>query len=343
MADGSRPVDSRPATIIDVAKAAGVSFKTVSRVLNGETNVRRETREKVRKAVAELNYRPNHNARNLRAKKSRLVGVLFSNPSRNYLGQIQWGALQQCQAQGYNLISEDCSDSDRALLALRSETEVSGVVITPPLSDDKDLLQALNDQQIPYVRIGANEPLSECLDVGIDDFAAAKEMTEYLINLGHRRIAFIKGPKTHTQAKKRLAGYREALQDSELELDEALIVSGKFDFDSGLRAAERLLNLTERPTAIFAGNDDMAAGVLAVAYRQRISIPEELSVVGFDDTPLASTIAPALTTIYQPSAELASEAVELLLESLSAPDIEAECRVLDYKLVVRESSGPPGA
>jgi len=341
LADGVKSNEKRPATIIDVAKVAGVSFKTVSRVLNGETNVRSETREKVRKAVKELEYRPNHNARNLRARKSRLIAVLFSNPSRNYLGEIQWGALQQCQQQGYNLISEDCSDSERALLALRSETEISGVVITPPLSDDQELLQALDDQHIPYVRIGAEAPFKASLDVGINDFAAAKEMTEYLIGLGHKRIAFINGPTIHTQARKRWEGYCHAIESHGLNLDSSLIVPGEFNFDSGLSAAQKLFELSDRPTAIFACNDDMAAGVLAFAYRHHISIPEDLSVVGFDDTPLASTIVPALTTVYQPSAELASEAVKLLLESLSAPDEAHELRIFDYKLMRRESSGPP--
>ncbi len=341
MADGNKVIEDRPATIIDVAKAAGVSFKTVSRVLNGETNVREATREKVRKAVSDLRYIPNHNARNLRAQKSRLISILFSNPSRNYVGVIQWGALKQCQAHGYNLTTEDCSDGKRDFLALKPETDISGVVLTPPLSDDLELQQALASREIPFVRIAADQPTDICKDVCMDDFEAAREMTEYLIKLGHNRIAFINGPEAHAQASKRLGGYLAALREYNVEASDALIMPGEFSFDSGLKAAQKLLEQPNRPTAIFASNDDMAAGAITAAYRQRVVIPDELSVVGFDDTPLASTIAPALTTIYQPSAEMASEAVTQLLETLSASGTAAGRRILNHKLVIRESSGPP--
>mgnify|MGYP003142710442 CR=1 FL=1 len=338
----STPPKGRPATIIDVAREAGVSFKTVSRVLNGETNVREETRHKVMEAVRTLDYRTNHNARNLRARQSHIICLFYANPSRNYVGEVQLGALQRCQAEGYSLIAEDCSDNHPSLLALRAETKLAGAVLTPPLSDDQNLVAELRDRRIPFVRISASEE-GQGLNVSMDDTAAGQEMTEYLIGLGHKRIGFIRGPESHTQANLRHKGYLAALEKAGIPLDPDLVCQGNFAFDSGLGCAETLLDLPNPPTVIFASNDDMAAGVLATAYRRQISVPKDLSVVGFDDTPLASTISPSLTTVYQPSRELASAAVRILLEETSNPSDEPRHEVLDYRLVLRESTAPPRA
>ena len=332
---------ARPATIIDVAREAGVSFKTVSRVLNGETNVREETRSKVLEAVKTLNYRTNHNARNLRARHSQIICLFYANPSRNYIGEVHLGALQRCQAYGYSLITEDCSDNHPSLLALRAETKLAGAILTPPLSDDAKLISELQNRNIPFVRIAPAEDVEHGQDVAIDDAAAAREMTEYLIGLGHRRIGFIKGADSHAQAVRRFAGYQQALSDAGIEADPNLVRDGDFAFDSGVTGAEALLSLQDRPTAIFACNDDMAAGVLAVAYRRQITVPRDLSVVGFDDTPLATTISPSLTTIYQPSRELAAEAVSMLLEDSTPGGDAPRHKLLDYKLMLRESTAAP--
>ena len=333
---------NRPATIIDVAREAGVSFKTVSRVLNGETNVREETRTKVLNAVKTLDYRTNHNARNLRARQSRIICLFYANPSRNYIGEVQLGALQRCQSEGYSLITEDCSDN-HPLLALRAETKLAGAILTPPLSDDEELIRELSGLNIPFVRIAPAENVDQGQGVAIDDAAAAKEMTDYLIGLGHKRIGFIKGADNHGQAKQRWQGYVSALEAAGIPLDQDLICKGNFAFDSGLACAEKLLRLDKPPTAVFASNDDMAAGVLAAAYRRQVNVPKDLSVVGFDDTPLASTISPSLTTIYQPSRELASAAVGMLLEEVNSSSGEARRKLLDYRLVLRESTAPPRA
>ena len=336
-----RHAGPRPATIIDVAREAGVSFKTVSRVLNGETNVREQTRERVMDAVKTLDYRTNHNARNLRAQQSRMICLLYANPSRNYVGEVHLGALQRCQAEGYSLITEDCSTNKRAVLALRSENGLAGAILTPPLSDDRELLAQLREHDVPFVRIAPHRTEDPGRDVAIDDRAASREMTGYLIGLGHRRIGFIRGAVTHDQASVRFEGYKDALEDAGLPFDPDLVVKGDFTFDSGISAAEQLLDLPDKPTAIFASNDDMAAGVIAACYRRRIRIPQELSVAGFDDTPLAATISPSLTTIYQPSRELASEAVGLLLEEIAAPSDKPLRCLLDYRIVPRDSTAPP--
>jgi LacI family transcriptional regulator len=337
-----RHAGQRPATIIDVAREAGVSFKTVSRVLNGESNVREQTRERVMNAVKALDYRTNHNARNLRARQSRIICLLHANPSRNYVGEVHLGALQRCQAEGYSLITEDYSANTREVLALRSGTRLAGAILTPPLSDDQDLIGLLQQQQVPFVRIAPSETGTPGRDVAIDDRAAAREMTEYLIGLGHERIGFIRGTVADSQAGARFDGYKDALEAAGISYDPALVVNGDFTFDSGVTGAEQLLDVTDRPTAIFASNDDMAAGVIAACYRRGIQIPQQLSVAGFDDTPLAATISPSLTTIYQPSRELASEAIGLLLEEIASPSETPNRHLLGYRMVPRDSTAPPG-
>jgi LacI family transcriptional regulator len=336
-----RQAGARPATIIDVAREAGVSFKTVSRVLNGESNVRDQTRERVISAVKTLDYHTNHNARNLRTRQSRIICLLHANPSRNYIGDVHLGALQRCQTEGYSLITEDCSASSGGVLALQSGNRLAGAILTPPLSDDPDLIQQLRDHGVPFVRIAPSASVEPGRDVAIDDRAAAHDMTQYLIGLGHRRIGFIRGAPAHDQTGLRFEGYKAALEQAGIPFDPDLVTEGDFTFDSGTAAADRLLDLPERPTAIFASNDDMAAGVIAACYRRRIEIPRDLSVAGFDDTPLASTISPSLTTIYQPSREQAFEAIGLLLEEIAAPSETPQRQLLDYRMVPRASTAPP--
>lgn len=340
MADGANR-RHRAATIIDVAREAGVSFKTVSRVLNHETNVRPQTKARVLEAVKALDYVTNQNARNLRARESRLIGLFFAVPSRDYLGEILWGTMQKCQEEGYNLVSEDCGDAAKPVLALRGDTHLAGAIVASPLSYNQEFLKALTDQNVPYVRIAADKMTDDSDTVGMDYLGASFEMTEYLIGLGHRRIAFIKGPVGHLHAGRRLDGYLKALEAHGIVRDDNLIASGAYTFASGLAASEALMAQGADPTAIFAGNDDMAAGALSWAYRNKISVPDDLSIVGFDDNSLASTMSPALTTIRQPSEDMASKAVELLIARLQGEREEPAHVIEEYKLVVRESSAPP--
>lgn len=328
--------DRRPATIVDVAREAGVSFKTVSRVLNGEPNVREPTRARVMEAVKALGYRANPYARNLRASQSRLIAVYYSNPSRNYTSEIQLGVLERCNAEGFNAIFEQVSGGADTLVSLRGEPELAGVILVPPLTEDIALLRRLAETGIPFVRLSPSEAAGEAGHVSMDDELAAREMADYLLSLGHRRIGFIAGPPEHLQARLREAGFRSALQKHGLEPDPALMVEGNFHFESGRRAAETLLSLPEPPTAIFASNDDMAAGVLAAAYRKGLRVPQDLSVTGFDDTPLASVVSPSLTTIYQPIREMAAQAAGLLF---GKADTGAPLSsVLPHRMAVREST-----
>lgn len=323
-----------------MAREAGVSFKTVSRVLNGEPNVRAETRTQVMDAVARLGYRANQHARSLRAGQSRLIGVFYSNPSRNYLGEIQIGALQRGNAEGFSIAFEQLQEGPEGSVLPRGGAELAGAVLTPPLAEDAALIARLQEAGTPFVRISHMPAEGEVGHVTMDDEAAARDVMAHLLGLGHRRIGFIGGTPSHPQAGLREAGYRASLAAAAIPVDETLIAQGLFDFESGLRAAAQLLSCTPRPTAIFASNDDMAAAVLAVAFRSDLRVPGQLSVVGFDDTPLASIVYPALTTIAQPSREMASVAVGMLLEK-RAPDKEAQAAVLPYRLVVRETTAAP--
>lgn len=321
-----------------MAAAAGVSFKTVSRVINEETTVRAATREKVLKAIRELGYSPNHNARNLRTKRSRRIGLLVSNPSRFYLSELQWGAIQRCQAEGYSLAVASFDTLDTSPLLRGDGKAMAGLILPPPLCEDEALLDGLEARQIPYVQIAAvaGSRRGDC--VFIDDRAAAKEMTEHLIAQGHRRIGFIGSPETFAQTKEREVGYREALNAAGIEREETWVRDGAFTFESGREAASALLDLDRPPTAIFAANDDMAAGVLAESYRRQMHVPDDLAIAGFDDTPLATVMTPALTSVYQPVSEMADSAVGLLLRRVREPEEEPKQIALSYDIRPRATT-----
>jgi len=338
-----KPDATKPASIYDVAKRAGVSIKTVSRVVNRQSNVSEATREKVMAAVEALSYRPNIYARGLASERSFLIGLLYDNPSAGYIAAMQVGVLTRCREEGYHLIVESLSAQNpnigRQVHSLVTESSLHGVILTPPLCDTPAVIEALNRAGTPYVRIAPEKPLPGACDVRIDDFKAAYDMTAYLIGLGHRRIGFIKGHPDHRAALARYEGYRAALAKAGLPLLDELVVQGYFSYQSGMEAGEKLLSLKDRPTAIFAGNDDMAAAVLATSQRFALKIPEQLSVAGFDDSLVAQVVSPRLTTCRQPIREMAEAAVTMLIQR-SASDAPQERR-LDHELVVRESTVPP--
>jgi LacI family transcriptional regulator len=329
-------------TIYDVAKAAGVSSMTVSRVINGEKNVRDATREKVNEAIAALSYKPNPAARSLASADAVRVGLLYSNPSAAYLSEFLVGGLDQCAASNIQLVVEKCepgrdeADVARHLLA----TGVDGIILPPPLCDAAAVLDVVIATGVPAVAVASGAPRAEIAAVSIDDFEAARVMTAHLIAAGHRRIGFIIGHPNQTASAQRLEGHRAALTEAGIEHDPALIVQGYFTYRSGLDAAE-LLIAGPRPTAIFASNDDMAAASVAVAHRHRLDVPRDLAVVGFDDTALATTIWPELTTIHQPIADMSRAAVDLLAEEIRSRRSGVAPRhrqiVLDFALIERGS------
>ncbi|OSZ68406.1 LacI family transcriptional regulator [Sphingomonas sp. IBVSS2] len=332
-------MSSRP-TIKEVSKIAGVSFKTVSRVLNNEKHVSEETRRRVEEVVARLNFRPSHAARTLAGRKSFQVGLLYDNPSPYYIYHVQTGAQQRCTELGYRLllqpIDSQSPDLVSNVLALIDETHLDGLILSPPVTEAMALLDELDRRGLPYVRIAPGARKDAGMSASMDDIAAARELVGHLIGLGHRRIAMIRGLGSHASSADRLAGYKAELAAHGIAFDPALVVAAENDFASGAAAARELLARKERPSAIFAGNDDMAAGALAVAHENDIDVPGALSIVGFDDSDLARAVWPPLTTIRQPVHELAAAAAELILGG-NAPQPRV---TLEHQLVVRASTGP---
>ena len=305
-------------TVHDVARHAGVSSMTVSRVVNG-TKVREALREKVAAALKDLNYTPNLAARAARSGAFR-IGVLFSNPRSSNLGDFLMGAFSQSGRDGSQLDIEpiaghaDPIDAVRALLG----RGVDGMILPPPLCDSLEALDLLWQARVPAVSFATADPRSHSSAVLIDDFEGARTMAGHLIALGHRDIAFIRGDPRHSPALRREEGFRAAMAQAGLPLNPAWLVQGDFTYRSGLDAGKALLDgpARSRPTAIFASNDDMAAAVAAIALGQGIRIPADLSIAGFDDTPIASLLWPQLTTVHQPIAEMASAAVEIVADTL---------------------------
>ncbi|WP_394727046.1 LacI family DNA-binding transcriptional regulator [Altererythrobacter sp. GH1-8] len=328
------------ATIKDVAVKAGVAVKTVSRVLNGHPYVSVDTRERVESAMKDLDFRPSVAARILSGAKSNQVALIYDNHSPYYMFQIQKGCWDECHERGIRLLAQpvDVDDPDvgEQVRGLVTETHVDGIILSSPVTDCEPVLQMLDQLDIPFVRIspGTNHALTS--SVFMDDAQAADDMTTHLINAGHRRIGFIKGHKSHMASEERLFGYRRALDRAGISFEPGLVCDGEFDFDSGVSAARVLLDLPQPPTAIFAANDDMAAGVLAVAHDRGIEVPDDLSVAGFDDTTLSRTVWPPLTTIHQPMAELARTAAEILISGG-----EISHRRLPHQLIERASVAPP--
>jgi LacI family transcriptional regulator len=330
-------------TIDDVAKAAGVAIKTVSRVLNDEPNVREETRARVLAAVEALHYFPSLSARSLAGRRSYLIGLVYENPSANYIVDIQHGAMARCRQEKFRLFVHQCSGRDaeliRDVIGLVDQTHVDGLVVPAPLSQSADLIRALDRRKLPFVRISPSNLDHRSPSVDMDDEGAAREMTEHLIELGHTRIGFITGHPTHHASALRLDGYKAALQAHGILYEPAYVRQGHFVFESGLGAGRELLALPRAPTAIFASNDDMAAGVLMAAHELGIQVPGQLSVAGYDDTYVARITWPRLTTVHQPSYDMAWSATDLLLQALKNGEGARTSR-LAHRLIVRESTGP---
>jgi len=334
------------ATIADVAKRAGVSPMTVSRVVNGEAGVRADMRRKVDAAVAALNYIPNQAARRLAGSKLIRIAILYSNPSAGYLNELLVGVLNRASVDHLQLVVEKCEagagegDGARSLI----DNGIDGIILPPPLCDSATLLDLVAESGTPAVAVASGQPDRRICAIGIDDFRAAHEMTRHLISLGHVRIGFIIGHPNQTASARRLAGFRAAMAEAGLEVPDEVVAQGMFNYRSGLDAAEVLLGVEQRPSAIFASNDDMAAATVAIAHRLGLDVPGDLTVAGFDDAPLATTIWPELTTVRQPISEMAAEAVDLLVRQIRARRdgvLESEHVVMDFSIIRRQSDAAP--
>lgn len=340
------------ATINDVAKMAGVSIKTVSRVVNREPNVRQHTRDLVLQAIQALNYKPSLAARGLAGGRTFLIGMLFDNASDSFLGDLQRGILKACSERHYGLAlcpAPNPADRISGLMDWIVSTQPDGLILTPPLSDDQELVERLVQANQKFISVSSSGTgLGPA--VYIDERAAARAMAHHLIDVGYRKVGFIKGPADHACSELRYQGFCDALEAAEIPLAEDWVAEGTFDFESGVAAGEYLLNRPDRPEVVFASNDEMAAGLMHVAYRLGLTVPGDLAVAGFDDTPIAQRFWPGLSTVRQPIGEIGRLATEQLMQLISPkshegkPDEAGKQALanteLPFELVLRASTDP---
>jgi LacI family transcriptional regulator len=341
--------EARRATIKDVARRAKVSLKTVSRVINNEPAVQQRTREKVLRAIEHLDYQPDLSARSLRSAQSYALGVVYDNPNAYYVISVQNGVLSVCRDTGFGLQIHPCNSASPVLadelVDLVKRSRLAGLVLAPPMSERMELIRFLSANGIKFVRIlsAAEDPADGYPCVYVDDRDAAYDITEHLIQLGHQRIGFLWGGKSHRSSPERFKGYESALKDYGIPLNNRLIVHGDYSFDDGFRGARKLFALKERPTAIFGSNDEIAAGVLAAAKSSGLEVPYDLSIAGFEDSPFSKQSWPALTTAKQATEDIAREATLRLIAELKrngTPGETIENKGFSPELVIRGSTGP---
>lgn len=345
-ASGRMP-SGKVATINDIARLSGVSKKTVSRIINRSPLVRQDTREKVEALMREVGYVPDPLARGLAFRRSFLIGMVYDNPTAQYIVNMQYGALDALRDSGFELVVHPCETRSPGYIdgvrLFVQQQRLHGVILVPRASEDQALADMLDEIGCRYVRIAAVALDNDARMVVSHDREGAREAAEYLHGLGHRDIALITGPRVYRSAIERTAGFIDALARQGLELPAARIVEAGYTFESGVAAAEKLLAGTQRPTAIFCGNDEMAAGVYKVALRSGIAIPQQLSVVGFDDSPLASRLWPSLSSARLPIRDMGRIAASMLLQPDDGHATAVGSSAVHPHLIVRDSCQPPAA
>lgn len=331
-------------TIHEVSKHAGVSIKTVSRVINNEPNVRDSTRTKVLETMAKLGYSPNISARRLASNRSYVIGLLYGGAPGEYFYNIIKTSLKLSSEKGYACIvyafDPFNTESRAEILHLVTQKSVDGFIFTPPCDNDQIFLKQLESNHVPLVRLTPSDPSLQLPYVSADDWRGAYDMAEYLLRLGHRRIGFVLGDPNHQASHDRFAGYRAALEAHDVPFDPNWTRDGYFRFDGGIEAGRELLQINPGLTAIFASNDESASGVLFAAHEMGVKVPEELSVSGFDDFSISEKIWPSLTTVHQPVDEIARQATELLVGLMNNQSQETIKIKVPAKLVLRSSTSP---
>lgn len=329
-------------TINDVARASDTSKKTVSRVLNQEPGVRAEVRDRVMAAVAELNYRPLASARSLASNRSFMIGLLYDNLSPSYVMEVQAGVQEACEAQQYSMMVQPLDSTAKDFMerveGILWRHRPDGLVLTPPITDHPALLAHLRATDVPFASIAPRKSKG-IAGVILQEREAAAAMVDHLVALGHRRIAHIIGDPKHGAGVWRLAGYRDGMKRAGLEERADYMVQGQFSFESGVKAARQLLSLKQRPTAIFAADDDMAVGAIWAAAEAGVRVPDEISICGFDDTTIATRVWPLLTTVHQPVRDMGKRATEELLLGLLGKG-DPSMVEMDYQMRLRASTAP---
>lgn len=314
-------------TINDVARIAGVSKKTVSRVINRSPLLNDDTRKKVEDVIGQLGYVPNPQARALALRRNFLVGLVHDNPNAQTVMNVQQGMLEAIHDSEFEMVVRPVDRGSPTMLEdLRLFLErqrLFGVLLMPPISENDAVARLCSNLGCRYVRMGSAELDTPDHMVASNDREAVREATQYLIAQGHRRIGLIAGPHGFRSAHERRLGFEEAMRDAGISLPRSMIAEGNYTFESGLIAAERLLDVVPRPTAIFSSNDEMAAGVIHAACQRGLIVPRDLSVIGFDDTPIAAHMWPPLTTVRWPIASMARSAALKLISGIADNDDES--------------------
>ena len=319
---------------------------TVSRVINNSPFVMEETRNQVNAVIKRTGYSPNPQARGLAFRKSFLIGLIYDNPNAEFIVNVQDGALEALRDSGYELIVHPCDRRSptfaQDVAQFVERQKLHGAIVLPPVSENAELMQTLRSQGCIVIGLASVKIEGATYCAVSSDREACAEAAAHFAALGHRNIAVVTGPANHRSTNERLEGFLDGLKKRGISVPPEFIVRGGYTFESGLQAAEMLLSVRNRPTAIFACNDEMAAGVYKAAMRRGLSIPGDLSVVGYDDSPLASQLWPALTTIHSPIRDLGHMAAQMLLSDDPSPGgAVATPRTVTPRLVVRDSSQRP--
>ena len=330
-------------TIREVARRAGVSVASVSRVFNNSDLVVKQTEEKIRSVARRLNYVPNASARSLSMKRTETIGMLLPDMHGEFFSEIIRGADAIAHKERYHLlVSASHSNKEELETAIKMmSSRVDGFILMSPHLDSETLVaEYLNS--IPTVVLSSSKARRTHDSIRIDNVDGARQVMRHLLSLGHRRIAIVKGDRGNEDGEERLAGYHAELRANGIDAKEELIVAGDFTEPSGYAAGRVLLELKNRPTAVFASNDEMAIGVLRYLRERGVSVPDEIAVAGFDDIQISSLIHPSLTSIHVNISELGSLAVERLLLLLNTGQRHTSTKrvVLPATLVVRESTAP---
>ena len=330
------------ATIRDVANRAGVSIKTVSRVLNSEPFVKSSTQDKVLSAIDDLGYVASLSARRLASGQSYTIGLIFHNASWHYTQDVLKGVIETARGSGYSTLLHPCDICNnldtKDVLNLVHQRVVDGLIFTPPADNATEVIHELQQMEVPFVRLTPQDRDSSLPYVTATDKQGAFEMTNYLIGLGHHRIGFIRGPLDQRAGHDRFEGYKNALSEAGIMLDKDIVSNGDDHFKTGFQATQDLLDSDPMLTAIFCNNDEMAAGSISSVFEAGMNVPEDMSIAGFDDIPLASQIWPPLTTVKQPIYQIAEIATNLLIQLLKGEDTMEIKNEVETALVIRKST-----
>jgi len=327
--------------IHDVAKLAKVSIATVSRVSSNKEGVNEDTKARVLEAMAKLGYRPNSAARTLRMSKSNIIIVLMVNIKNSFFSEFIRGIEEIARKSGYYILigsTDGDPEKEKEYIDLIQESRVDGVILTTAGVLDESTIKKISETS-PMVLTFDYVPSQQIPSISIDNESASRKITNHLIDLGHTRIAHITGNMGRLQSQTRLYGYKQALSQHSIPVDEALIQEGGYLFEDGYLAAQKLLSFDNLPTAIYGGNDNVAIGALKAAHEAGLRVPEDIAIVGFDNVDIASYVTPGLTTIHQPRYEIGKRAMELLLKKIDNEEIDHGHIILEDELIIRESCG----